>query len=78
MIVMTIAKTYMLLQVNYAVETWLNLTKPFWGDFMAKIDVYGTEIAVWKPKLLKNIDASQLPPKFGGAEGWVVVSPRTL
>ena len=59
-----------MLVVNYAAESWLNLSKPFWADFMDKFEIYGTRSEKWKPLLLRKIAADQLPPKYGGSPDW--------
>ena len=58
------------LPVNYAAESWIGLTRPFWDEFLHKFQVFGTHSEKWKPILLKYVDASQLPPKYGGTNNW--------
>ena len=56
--------------VNFSAESFLQLSKPLWGELLSKFEIYGTRREKWIPKLLKKIDASQLPPKYGGSEDW--------
>ena len=56
--------------VNYAAETFMNLAKPYFENFMEKLEVYGTRSEKWKPRILRKIPASQLPPVYGGNKDW--------
>lgn len=58
---------YSFLVVNFAAESFINVAKPFWADFLSKFQIYGTRGERWIPKLLKKIAASELPPKYGGS-----------
>ena len=52
--------------VDYSAETFLNLARPFLGEIANRFETLGTRIEKWKPRLLKNIPADQIPPKYGG------------
>lgn len=52
--------------VNYAGETFINLSRPFMGTIFDKMEIYGTRSDKWKSALLRKIPQEQLPPKYGG------------
>lgn len=48
----------------------MDLAKPFLGNFLEKFEIYGTRAEKWKPKILRQIPATQLPPELGGFAAW--------
>jgi hypothetical protein len=46
----------------------INLGKPFIGNFLERTEVFGTNSRIWKPRILKKIPRSQLPPPYGGTQ----------
>lgn len=59
---------------NFAAESFMNLAKPFVGQLLEKFEFYRTRSEKWKPALLRKISQDQLPPKYGGKEGWKPVA----
>ena len=51
---------------NYAAETFINMARPFIGDILENMEIFGTRPEKWKPLLLKKIPADQAAPKYGG------------
>ena len=56
--------------VNFAAETFINLAKPYFGNLLEKMEIYGTRSEKWKPIILRKIPPNQLPPTYGGAKDW--------
>ena len=56
--------------VNFVGETFMSLSRPYMGTLLNNMEIYGPQSNTWKPRLLSKIPANQLPPKYGGHEGW--------
>ncbi|CAG7728624.1 unnamed protein product [Allacma fusca] len=56
----------MVINVNYVTETLMNLIRPIWGDLFNIAEIYGTNKAVWIPRLLKHFPRESLPEWYGG------------
>ena len=56
--------------VNFSSETFINMARPFMGALLDKFDFYGPQKSHWRARLMRKIPADQLPPKYGGVEGW--------
>ena len=51
---------------NFATQIFVNIARPFLGDFAGRIEVHGNVKERWIPRLLRRIPADQLPPQYGG------------
>ena len=56
--------------VNFAAETFINLGRPHFSHALVKANIFGTHSEKWKPKIIRKIPATQLPPKYGGTTDW--------
>ncbi|CAG7720871.1 unnamed protein product [Allacma fusca] len=55
-----------ILNANHITEQVINMAMPFAGNFLERMEVFGTKSEKWIPKLLKTIPRNQLPPTYGG------------
>ncbi|CAG7829619.1 unnamed protein product [Allacma fusca] len=55
-----------IINANHITEQFISMAKPFAGNFLERVEVYGTKPKNWIPKLLKKIPRNQLPPAYGG------------
>ena len=53
--------------VNFAAETFLRLARPFLGDILDRLEIYGNVKSKWKAALFRKIPQEQLPPRYGGS-----------
>ncbi|CAG7818571.1 unnamed protein product, partial [Allacma fusca] len=55
-----------ILNANHITEQVISMAKPFAGNFLERMEVFGTKSEKWIPNLLKTIPRNQLPPAYGG------------
>ena len=59
---------------NFAAEIFFNTARPFLGDLLQRIEVYGSRKEEWIPKLLRAIPMDSLPPSYGGSKPFQPIS----
>ena len=52
--------------VNFGAETLINMMRPVLGPFVDKFEIGGTQMAKWKPLIMRKISIDQVPAQFGG------------
>lgn len=62
------AHQWIFINVHPTVETFINLIRPYTGQVLNNIEIYGNKKSEWAPKILKYINKDQLPEWYGGTK----------
>ncbi|CAG7734744.1 unnamed protein product, partial [Allacma fusca] len=57
-----------IINTNFVAQSFLNLVKPLLGRHFEKIEIYGTNKAIWMARILRTIPRNQIPSWYGGSE----------
>ncbi|CAG7835036.1 unnamed protein product [Allacma fusca] len=69
-VMMKYVQSVYFINTNFAANGLVTIARPILGEFMARVEVYGTRKSTWLPAILKRFPKEQLPEKLGGKKGF--------